>query len=259
MIDDQLTFQENDIAHMVNSAYGLVRGGDFAGAISLLERSLELDVEYAGVTSALKSAHFWNERKQKNQGIINEPAQGDYLLDEWTAFNRFATRIGDLPDRCYNDFKYYVHRAALKCLLNSTAPAEQKFYATANSLQDKTTRNYYLIGHCYKVLGDYSQATAHLEKANGSYENWPPILAELADCYDLLKEHRAAKIFFREAFYIDPQRIEIEAIECTMMLRLSDRVVSLGRKDAELLEWIPVYGVVFGVFNVNSARDVNVF
>ena len=114
MIDDQLTFQENDIAHMVNSAYSLVRRGDFDSAIDLLERSLGLDVEYAGVTAALKGIHFWNKRKQQATEISDATDQADYLLDEWKTFNRFSIRVKNLPNRCYSDFKHYVHSRALK-------------------------------------------------------------------------------------------------------------------------------------------------
>ena len=54
MADSQLTFKENDIAQLVNSAYEQLRSGDFGEASDLLERALELDVEYEGITAALK-------------------------------------------------------------------------------------------------------------------------------------------------------------------------------------------------------------
>jgi len=75
-------------------------------------------------------------------------------------------------------------------------------------------------------------------------------LAELADVNALSGETRAAKALFREAFFTDPQGIELRNMESELILRLARRVREMGYSGAELLEWIPVYGAVYGVFSV---------
>ncbi len=65
MPDRQLTLVTNDIAHLVNSAYGKLRIGAFGDAAKVLERALELDVEYEGITATLKSVRFWGERRRR--------------------------------------------------------------------------------------------------------------------------------------------------------------------------------------------------
>jgi hypothetical protein len=66
----------------------------------------------------------------------------------------------------------------------------------------------------------------------------------------LLGENRSAKALFREAFFMDPQRVDLNSMESELIIRLSDRVKTLGFTGPELLEWIPIYGCLYGVFSV---------
>ena len=75
-------------------------------------------------------------------------------------------------------------------------------------------------------------------------------MAALADVYALLGETKAAKALFREAFFIDPQVIDLWNLESELILALVRRVADMGHSGAELREWIPVYGALFGVFTV---------
>ncbi|MDR2143405.1 MAG: hypothetical protein LBP29_03445, partial [Treponema sp.] len=47
-----------------------------------------------------------------------------------------------------------------------------------------------------------------------------------------------------------PGKIELVNMESGLILRLAERVRELGYRDQELLEWIPVYGAIYGVFSV---------
>jgi hypothetical protein len=65
-----------------------------------------------------------------------------------------------------------------------------------------------------------------------------------------LAQTKAAKALFREAFFLDPARIDMRTLESALILKLRDNVSALGYKDEELCEWIPVYGYLWGVFSV---------
>jgi len=65
----QLTFETKAIAHLVNSAYGKLRIGAFGDAAEVLERSLELDQEYEGITATLKSVRFWGGRRRRTYDL----------------------------------------------------------------------------------------------------------------------------------------------------------------------------------------------
>jgi hypothetical protein len=81
----------------------------------------------------------------------------------------------------------------------------------------------------------------------------------LADTKALLGEERAAKVLFRDAFFLDPIAIELAGMESEMILGLRDKVKEQGYFGAELAEWIPVWGCIWGVFSVKrELRPVEV-
>ena len=246
MTDRQLTFAENDIAHMVNGAYGKLRSGAFGEAAKLLERTLELDVEYEGVGAALKSVRYWAERQQRLDEIETSAERAGYLLDQWAAFRGFAARIGDLPERCYQDIKHYIHATAVANLLQTSASAPA---ATGYARPSPQARRLLLLGHSFKAMGDFANAVRYLEHARRLERDWAPLLAELADCYSLIEESRAAKIFFREAFFLGAAEIPIEQLESPMIRRLVAAVKAAGITH-NVPEWVPVYGVLLGAFSV---------
>ena len=260
MTDRQLTFAENDIAHIVNSAYGRLRSGAFGEAAKLLERTLELDVEYEGVGAALKGVRFWAERQQRLEEIETSAERAGYLLDQWAAFRGFAARIGDLPERCYQDIKHYIHATTVAYLLQTSAAEIPAAAGTEYSHPRYTTSSRYtrpsphtrrllLLGHSFKAMGDFANAVRYLEHARSLERDWAPLLAELADCYSLIEETRAAKIFFREAFFLGASEIPIEQLESPMIQRLLGAVEAAGITH-HVHEWVPVYGVLSGAFNV---------
>ena len=249
MTDRQLTFAENDIAHMVNGAYGKLRSGAFGEAARLLERTLELDVEYEGVGAALKSVRYWAERQQRLDEIETSAERAGYLLDQWAAFRGFAARIGDLPERCYQDIKHYIHATAVANLLQTSASETPAAAGTGYTRPSPQARRLLLLGHSLKAMGDFANAVRYLEHARRLERDWAPLLAELADCYSLIEESRAAKIFFREAFFLGAAEIPIEELESPMIRRLVAAVKATGIT-SNVPEWVPVYGVLLGAFSV---------
>jgi len=75
-------------------------------------------------------------------------------------------------------------------------------------------------------------------------------LAEVADINALLAQTKAAKALFREAFFLDPSKIDLLFLESALIQKLIDKVASLGYGKEELCEWIPVYGYLWGVFSI---------
>jgi len=99
-------------------------------------------------------------------------------------------------------------------------------------------------------LGDYDRALQLLEDANERNRDSPAILAELADCYALCGEVRPAKVLFREAFFQGATQVELHFLESDIVTRLVSQIQALGYTGEALMEWIPVYGFLYGVFNI---------
>jgi hypothetical protein len=55
---------------------------------------------------------------------------------------------------------------------------------------------------------------------------------------------------FREAFFINPQRVDVDLLESGLITRLTEKALEAGRGGIELTEWIPVYGEILGVLSV---------
>jgi tetratricopeptide (TPR) repeat protein len=108
----------------------------------------------------------------------------------------------------------------------------------------------FLVGRCLKGVGNYDEAVKYLEQASRFRREDSATLSELADVNALLGDGRAAKALFREAFFLDPQGIDLGSMESEMIIRLRDKVRELGFPPPLLAEWIPVYGCIWGVFSI---------
>jgi len=224
-----------------------LREGMFPEAIDALEHLLERDVDFPGAASALKCAAFWRERGEKEGAPLEGFERGEQLLGQWRLFQTFVEHLAqsavggaDMPERCMFSIKQFVFSSALASY-NSVAPDSEAGGDPYLLLQ---------IGRCYKGVGNYERAIEWLERANRETRDDARILAELADCYSLVNESRAAKVFFREAYYVDPQAIDLAGLESPLVQRLAAKLRARGIAEPLLSEWMPVYGAIWGVFSV---------
>ncbi len=204
-----------------------------------LERALSVDFEHADVVTSLKYANFWNDRQRRVDELVDPFERGEYLLAQWTVFQEFVDRVGPRVELTLNAFRRHVFRRALT------------FYREV--YEDRTNRDTDLlvrIGRCYKGLGEYDRAMKFLRAAGTEKPDDAEVLAELADVLALADEPAQAKAFFREAFFRDPRKIDVTRLDSELIRRLVQAVEDRGFTDVELLEWIPVYGVLFNVLNV---------
>lgn len=238
MTEKQLTFRDDDIAQILNRVYVSFKDGAFGPAIELLEKALAIDFEDPDVTNALKCANFWHERLEGVARIAGDYEKGEFYLNQWKVFGDFVTRMESLSERCLFALKYHVFGLAL-----------EHYLSMHNEGDTGDPEILFRIGRCHKCRGEYDDALRFLEPAGQLRRQDAAILAELADCYSLINENRAAKIFFREAFFLNPPAVELAYVESPIIQRL---VVSLRERfgAVDVREWIPVYGNIYGLFNV---------
>ena len=232
--------RDDTAIEIFDTVYQALREGLFSEAIDALERILEIDVEHPGAASTLKCAAFWKDQFEKDRPPRDGFERGEQLLGQWRLFHAFVERLADVPERCTFAIKQFVFSTALASYLSEGAGAEQG--ADPDLLLQ--------IGRCCKGIGNYERAIENLERANIEKRDDARILAELADCYSLVNESRAAKVFFRESFFLDPQAIELAGLESPLIQRLAARLRAMGYEGPVLNEWVPVYGTIWGVFGV---------
>jgi tetratricopeptide (TPR) repeat protein len=239
MPEKQPSLGDDQIAQILDRVCQFFREGQFAEAIPELERALSIDFEYPGVAAALKCASFWRERQSGMAKLPRNDALGSFVFEQWRQFARFLEKTPDVGERCVFSIRSYAFGVALDTYL---ALYESSARTDASVLL--------AIGRCYKHVGNYESAIEYLELANQQKRDSPSIVAELADCYSLINETRAAKAFFREAFFLGPAEVDLGTIESPMIQRLAEKLREQGVPDGEVAEWNPVYGTLFGVFNV---------
>jgi hypothetical protein len=238
MVDRQLTFKENEIMQILNRVYLHFKEGEFPPAIEKLERALSIDFEYSDVANALKCANFWLEIDKRAAAVDGNYERGEFYLSQWKVFSGFVSRMENVSERCLFSLKFYVFGKAL-----------EHFSDLAGDTDNADTEILLRIGRCHKIRGNFENAISFLEEASRLKREDAAILAELADCYSLVNETKAAKVFFREAFFLDPRGVELAYMESPMILRLVGKLRERFG-EPEIRDWIPVYGAIYGLFNV---------
>ncbi|MBB6478804.1 tetratricopeptide repeat protein [Spirochaeta isovalerica] len=230
----------NRLTDLINRVYVAYRNGAIEESAELLNEAHSIDYDNPLVLSALKCTRFWLDRFEKLETSMEDFEKGEFLVRQWLIFlDKFGCNLQD----CFEDGLYNLKQGIFRTAL--------KYYSRIREGdRDPEPEILLRIGRCHKTLGDYDRAIAALEKALRRESKSSQILAELADCYFMVDKIRNSKVFFREAFFIDPQAIDVELLEADIITRLVGEVKKKGYTGRELNEWLPVYAVIFGVFNV---------
>lgn len=231
---------ESNVEGLLLKAYDNLKASDATGAQAALEEALKVDFEAPEVVYALKCVNWWSDRLSKIEGIRDGYERGEGVMELWKSFQGFLDRIGRAYDRCVYAIRMWVFGYALECYQELMA-----------DLGDQQEADLYLkLGRCYKGTGNYERALAYLEEASRLKRDDAELLAELADAYALVNEPRLAKALFREAFFANPRKVDLRLMDSELIKLLAAKVQELGYRSPELEEWLPIYGVLFGVFNV---------
>jgi tetratricopeptide (TPR) repeat protein len=232
---------ETTVPGLIQKAYDSLKASDAHAARAALESALEIDYEDQEVVYALKCLNWWLDRINQLSEMSDSYEQGGFILSQWKAFYGFIDKIGEKYDPCQYALRRFVFSTALQSFQGVLSDGINE-YDPGLLLQ---------VGRCYKGVGNYDLALKYLEQAFNFRREDGETLSELADVNALLEESRAAKVLFREAFFLDPQGIDLRSMESEMITRIRERVrSSYGYEGSELAEWLPIYGCLFGVFSV---------
>jgi len=232
--------ENSQAAGLLKNAYDKLKASDAAAACALMEQALDLDFENEEIKHALKCIHWWLEHTRRIDDLKNPFEKGSLFISLLKQYHVFLGQFNRIYDQCQYAVRFFVYSKALvffEGLLENQANQHDPVLLL-------------LIGRCYKGTGNYDEALKYLVQAVHIRREDAETLAEVADINALLAQTKAAKALFKEAFFLDPSRINILYLESALILKLRDDVCALGFKDDELREWIPVYGYLWGVFSV---------
>lgn len=217
-----------------------LKEGDIIKAYSLVEESLQNNLDNRDLNFLLRAINIWKEKLLTALSYPTPFERGEYMVSQWKPFLGYVYKNNEYKEPIIYALKFCVFKLAMG------------FYSEVFK-EDPNIENaelYRKSGLCHKALGNYEDAIEFLQYALNIEENFPAVLAELADSYAMCGEMRFAKVFFREAFFKDASKVEIQFLESDIICNIIQSLYKAGYKDNELLEWIPVYGVIDGVFNV---------
>jgi tetratricopeptide (TPR) repeat protein len=228
------------VGGLIQKAYDKLNAVDSQGALEDLEKALGLDFDHPEVKYGLKCLNWWLEHIKRAGDFRESYDKGAFILSQWKPYYSFLDRFDRHFDVCQFAIRRYVFSAALQHFSD----------VLGDGVNEHDPDLLLLVGRCYKGIGDYGESLKYLEQAVRFKREDAETLAELADVNALVAENRVAKALFREAFFMDPQKVDLRSMESELIIRLRNRVEEMGCGGSELAEWIPVYGNLFGVFSV---------
>jgi tetratricopeptide (TPR) repeat protein len=241
---------EEPVAGLIQKAYDKLKASDAEKAAALLDEALQIDFDNEETKHALKCVNWWIEHTARIEDIRNPYEKGGFILSQLRQYYVFLEGLsssggtaagGESFDLCQYAVRRFVFSGALRCFED----------VLGDGVNQHDPGLLMLVGRCYKGVGNYDEALKYLEQAVRFRREDGEALAELADVNALLGEVCTAKALFREAFFLNPEKIDLRAMESEMVLRLRSRLVQEKNfREEELREWIPVYGNLWGVFSV---------
>ena len=217
----------------------LLRQGNPFDAQSIISSLFENDLDSAELNYTNKCCVFWVESIKRLNYIKDVFERSEALLLEWKTFQSYISRE-ETYEPAFFAMQYGFFSNALQEFI--------KLMEMKDSFQKaEVFKN---AGICYKKLGDFVNAKAFLSEANKIYPGLSEVIAELADCCALCGEDKYAKLFFREAFFIGPENIDLDFLDSELIKCLISKTKEKGFTGKVLHYWIPVFGVLSGVLNI---------
>lgn len=228
-------------------AYELLKEGKPALAKPLLEDALANDLDNREILFTIRCASFWKEELILADSLFLPFDRGERIIQGW---KNFITGLAEMGEPVYETSLYSVRHGVF------TLALENYHQHLEDAQQLQRAESFRKAAFCYKQLGSFEVALSYLREANTlldsitKREDAAPVLAEMADCYALCGQDNYAKVFFREAFFLGASKIDLMFLDSELILRLMEVVRQQGYPEDVMREWIPVYGVLYGVLNI---------
>lgn len=236
---------EEELKHSLS----FLEKGDPLGARQTVESLFEHDLESKKLKFINRCCTFWIDANKRLVDLTDPLEQGMQLLADWKQLKSFLGNKEIEYDQAFYSLQKGYFLSALQYFTKLFDEKDLK----------RKAEIYKNAGICYKKMGNFEDAKACLSEANSFCAGSSSILAELADSYTLCGEERSGKILFREAFFIEPEKIDIEYLDSELIKLLIQKTKEKGYFGRALLLWIPVYGTISGILNMKrtlSSQEV---
>lgn len=229
--------QQNTLRQLTES----IRNHDLFDAREQCEESISNEPERSDFLTILKYLLFWIDVEDDVHATEDSFEAALKYVHSWKSFERYAETLSPSVSFAYYAIQYHAYTSAI---------------ALFQSIYDRSTTNHkpmlLHIGRAYRRIGLFEEAVKHyLLFIRSTDHTNAAVYAELADVYALCGEIVKAKVFFLEAFMQNPQEIDLQLLESDLIIKLIKKVAAIEQDSQLIKEWLPVYGVIWGVFNIN--------
>ncbi len=241
--NEQLTFSDDHLLPRLNEIYLAIENGEFSEAIKLTDNFLKKNSDYPGINEAYRTARFWENRQQEIAVLSSGKETADFYMNQWEKFNNYADEKKIKKSSVYKSIQKFIFFTAA----NNYKIAFQK--------QQSPTDNFELLlnlGICFLTLKEYNYVIETLEYARSAYKLNSKILAILAEAYYQTGEIPKSLFFFREAFFIDPSKIDISLISAKPISETIELIKKTRPQDIDIREWIPIIGHLSDIFYIKK-------
>ncbi|MCR5218827.1 tetratricopeptide repeat protein [Treponema sp.] len=226
-------------------AYKLMEICCLEEAGTVLNDTLTSDLDNKDIVYSIQYCAFWQKTLEKLPKLDSFD-QGESLVNHWKDFMTViqpakVLKESEFLGKTVYSLKKGIFSQALECYTRALdrSTGDESLCAEINRKR----------GLCYKKLGSYENALECLSQSVQLLPNNAAAVAEKADCYALCGETRYAKLLFKEAFFMNARKIDFDFLDSPLINLLINEVRAKGYEGDALHEWIPVYGVLLGVFN----------
>ncbi len=233
--------------------YNLIKDGKITEALKIFENTYRMNLDYKS-ECVLKVIKYLLSKERKIRELSNPHAIADSLIEEWKNIVNYMENQKCLEDiDLFESVKYHIFSLALKYYNSS-----EQVYVEDDSVVDIDLM--VKVSKCYREIGELGKAIDLLEDVREHNQRDSYVLSTLADIYFEVGDIERSKLFFREAFFWDPQRVEVFSMKSMIIKKLRNIVYSNGYREEEINEWIPVYACIENVFDVRreiTPQEVN--
>jgi len=239
-----------------SNGYELIRSGKINEALVAFEdsfrRFLDKDSE-----CGIKVLKYLLPKMKRIKDLKDPYKIADAIISEWPKVLSNINLNGCSENlELIEAVKHYLFFTALKYYTQIINNINQD-----DVLVVRDTELMLKVSRCYRELKVEDKAIEVLEEVRLYNPTDSVVLSILGDLYFQVGDIDRAKLFFREAFFWDPQRIELQDIKCPIIKALTKTVRANGYRNEEVNEWIPIYGAIENVFDVRrelSKEEVDI-
>jgi tetratricopeptide (TPR) repeat protein len=242
----QLTFSDDPLLQGTNEMYMFIESGDFNLAVKKLDELLTINPEYPGLAESYRVARFWDSRKKNLDELSKGKETADFLMKQWEEFEAFARD------------KNVVHTTAYQKVMRYVFFTASEHYITAFNDRENPTDNLKLLmqlGTCLVRIAEYQHTIEVLEYARSQYQSNACILSLLAEAYYHANDIPRSLLYFREAFLLNPQEIDLPLLSSKPIIEAVELTKQTKPDCKDIREWIPIVAFIHDIFYVK--RQLN--